>query len=274
MKKNVIIVPTDFSSVAKCAYEHALAIAGHIQGSEVIVLHIIGKEKDQSSAQEKLENFIKEKPAPEGVIVSSATRIGNIFDDIGSFASELSAKLIVMGTHGVKGLQFILGSHAVKVITNSSVPFIVVQERGIGSGYKKIVLPMDMTKEAKQKLSMTISIAKTFGSKVLILHPDEKDPLQKKTITNNVVMAKSDLRAHGVEFEVTVAPEGNFVKNLLSYSAKNQVDLIAIVNSQEAGFPEILAGTDERTIITNEAQIPVMIVNPIKGAYGSSVVFS
>jgi nucleotide-binding universal stress UspA family protein len=168
--------------------------------------------------------------------------VGNIFDDIGSFASELGAKLIVMGTHGVKGFQFILGSHAVKVITNSSVPFIVVQERGIGHGYKKIVLPMDMTKEAKQKLALTISIAKTFGSKVLILHPDEKDPLQKKTIVNNVAMAKADL--------------------------------IAIVNSQEAGFPEILAGTDERTIITNDAQIPVMIVNPIKGMYGGSVVFS
>jgi nucleotide-binding universal stress UspA family protein len=179
-----------------------------------------------------------------------------------------------MGTHGVKGLQFILGSYAVKVITNSSVPFIVVQERGIGQGYKKIVLPMDMTKEAKQKLAMTISIAKTFGSKVLILHPEEKDPFQKKTIDNNVAMAKSDLRSHGVDFEVSVAPEGNFVKNLLSYSAKNQADLIAIVNGQEAGFPEILAGTDERTIITNEAQIPVMIVNPIKGAYGSSVIFS
>jgi hypothetical protein len=121
---------------------------------------------------------------------------------------------------------------------------------------------------------MTISIAKTFGSKVLILHPEEKDPFQKKTIDNNVAMAKSDLRSHGVDFEVSVAPEGNFVKNLLSYSAKNQADLIAIVNGQEAGFPEILAGTDERTIITNEAQIPVMIVNPIKGAYGSSVIFS
>jgi nucleotide-binding universal stress UspA family protein len=274
MKKNVIIVPTDFSVVALCAYEHALTIAGQIPGSEVVVLHIIAKEKDQAAANEKLQAFLKEKHVPQGVTLISATRVGNIFDDIGSFASELGAKLIVMGTHGVKGFQFILGSHAVKVITNSSVPFIVVQERGIGHGYKKIVLPMDMTKEAKQKLALTISIAKTFGSKVLILHPDEKDPLQKKTIVNNVAMAKSDLRDHGVEFEVVVAPDGNFVKNLLSFSANNQADLIAIVNSQEAGFPEILAGTDERTIITNDAQIPVMIVNPIKGMYGGSVVFS
>ncbi|MEY4110022.1 MAG: hypothetical protein RLZZ46_376 [Bacteroidota bacterium] len=274
MKNNVIIVPTDFTSVAKCAMEHALGIAANIPGTEVVALHIIGKEKDQKAAMEKLNTYLSEVSAPQGVSVSAATRTGNIFDDIGGFASELGAKLIVMGTHGLKGFQFILGSHAVKVITNSSVPFIVVQERGIGHGYKKIVLPMDMTKEAKQKLASTISIAKSFKSKVLILHPDEKDPLLKKTVTNNVMMAKADLRDHGIEFEVTMAPEGNFVKNLLNYSAKNNADLIAIVNSQEAGFPEIMAGTDERNIITNEAQIPVMMVNPIKGAYGASVVFS
>jgi hypothetical protein len=40
------------------------------------------------------------------------------------------------------------------------------------------------------------------------------------------------------------------------------------------GFPEILAGTDERQIITNDAQIPTMILNPIKSSIGGSVLFN
>jgi hypothetical protein len=68
--------------------------------------------------------------------------------------------------------------------------------------------------------------------------------------------------------------KGNFVKQFLAYAAAKDADLIAIVNSQEMGFPEILAGTDERQIITNDAQIPAMIVNPIKSSLGGSVLFN
>ena len=67
---------------------------------------------------------------------------------------------------------------------------------------------------------------------------------------------------------------GNFVKQFLAYAAVIDADLIAVVNSQEAGFPEIFAGTDERQIIGNEAQIPTMIVNPIKSSKGGSILFS
>ena len=71
-----------------------------------------------------------------------------------------------------------------------------------------------------------------------------------------------------------IISSGAFVKNMLAYAAAQDIDLIAVVNSQESGFPEILAGTDERTIITNDAQIPVLIVNPVKSGYGNSVLFS
>lgn len=272
--KITIVVPTDFTKVAETAIDHAIGLCKYITNAEVVLLHIIGKEKERVAAEIKIKQQAAELTQSSGIKVGYETRIGNIFDDIGAAASDLKAKLIVMGTHGVKGLQHITGSYAVKVITHSTVPFIVVQERGFRNGYKNLVLPFDLSKDSKQKLSLAINIAKVFNSKVHIIYPQETDQFLMNAVNNNVSLAKSELKLNKIEFDVKMAEErGGFVKQFLSYAAAMDADLIAIVNSQEVGIPEILAGTDERQIITNEAQIPTMILNPIKSSIGGSVLF-
>jgi nucleotide-binding universal stress UspA family protein len=275
IEKVFIVVPTDFTKVADTAVEHAIGLCKSIANSEVVLLHIIGKEKEKASAEVKLKEQSENLTQKTSIKVSFEARLGNIFDDIGAAATDLKAKLIIMGTHGVKGMQHITGSYAVKVITHSTVPFIVVQERGFRDGYNNLVLPFDLSKDSKQKLSLAINIAKVFNSKVHIIYPQESDTFLVNAINNNVSLAKSELRNNKIEFDVKMADEkGNFVKQFLTYAAAKDADLIAIVNSQEMGFPEILAGTDERQIITNDAQIPTMILNPIKSSIGGSVLFN
>jgi nucleotide-binding universal stress UspA family protein len=275
VEKVTIVVPTDFTKVAETAVEHAIGLCKLIANSDIVLLHIVGKEKEKASAEVKLKEQSENLTKHTGIKVSYEARLGNIFDDIGAAATELKAKLIIMGTHGVKGMQHITGSYAVKVITHSTVPFIVVQERGFRNGYKNLVLPFDLSKDSKQKLSLAINIATVFNSKVHIIYPQESDTFLVNAINNNVSLAKNELRNNHIEFDVKMADEkGNFVKQFLAYAAAKDADLIAVVNSQEMGFPEILAGTDERQIITNDAQIPTMILNPIKSSIAGSVLFS
>lgn len=259
---NHFLVPTDFTSVADCALQHAISVAKTVNG-HVTLLHVIGKEAERKTAQTKLAEIASKASAESGVAIESVVKEGNIFDDIGGVAETLGAKLIFMGTHGVKGMQHITGSYAVKVFTNSNVPFVVVQERGIRGGYKNIVLPMDLTKESKQKLDLTIKMAEYFGAKIHIFSQHETDDFIKKSIMLNTNYAKNELQKKGVPFVIQEAKEsGHFVKQLLDYAKNNDADLIAIVNSQERGVHELLHGTDERATITNEAQIPVLVVNP------------
>jgi nucleotide-binding universal stress UspA family protein len=265
VEKVTIVVPTDFTKVAEIAIEHAIGLCKSINNAEVVLLHIIGKEKEKEAAEIKMKIQASELTLSSGIKVGYEARLGNIFDDIGATANELKAKLIIMGTHGVKGMQHITGSYAVRVITHSTVPFIVVQERGFRKGYKNLILPFDLTKDSKQKLSLAINIAKVFNSKVHIIYPQETDSFLVNAINNNVALAKNELKNNQIEFDVKMADEkGNFVKQFLNYAAAKDADLIAVDNIQEMGFPEILAGTEERQIITNDDQIPTMIVNPIK----------
>jgi nucleotide-binding universal stress UspA family protein len=272
---NIFLVPTDFTSVAECAINHAACIAKIVNG-EIVLLHVIAREKERAAAQEKLDKLVAGITAKHNVPVKSIVKEGNIFDDIGGVAETLGAKLIIMGTHGVKGMQHITGSYAVKVITNSSVPFIVVQERNEREGYKKIVLPMDLTKESKQKLDLTIRMANYFKSKVYIFTQMEDDQFLKNAVDRNAGYARNEMKKNGIEYELTTAKEKkDFVKQLNKYSASVDADLIAIVNSHERGVHELLHGTAEREILSNESQIPVMCVNPqnVSSTRVSSVMF-
>jgi nucleotide-binding universal stress UspA family protein len=88
-----------------------------------------------------------------------------------------------MGTHGQHGWQHITGSHALKVITHSTIPFIVVQEKNIKeTGYDDIVVPLDLSKETKQKLAYVANIATYFNSRVHLITPDESDEFLKRQV--------------------------------------------------------------------------------------------
>ncbi len=259
---NQFLIPTDFTAAAECALNHAVSVA-KVVNAEVTLLHIIEKNSDRARAQAKLDEVIRDVKEKQNVTVNSVVKEGNIFDDIGGVAETLGANLIFMGTHGVKGMQHILGSYAVKVITNSAVPFVVVQNRPMRDGYTRIVLPMDLTKESKHKLDLTIRMAGYFKSKIYIFSQFENDEFLSKTIARNTAYAQNEMKKHGIEHEVHAAAEkGNFVKQMISFATGIDADLVAVVNSQERGVHELFSGTAERDIISNEVQIPVMVVNP------------
>ena len=99
----------------------------------------------------------------------------------GRTAAETQANLIIMGTHGMRGLQFITGSRVLRVIMSSDVPFIIVQERTIKpSGYDSIVVPLDLHKETRQKLTLVADMALTFKSKVHLITAMETDEFLTK----------------------------------------------------------------------------------------------
>ena len=192
MTKKKLLVPYDFTEVADSAIEHALVTAKAVD-AEVHVLHVVSKKDGIKEAKEKLDvalEKVKAASAVKGIEVVGHVRVGNIFDDISDVSLELGAELIFMGTHGAHGWQHITGSHALKVVTNSATPFIIVQERKIDiNGYNDIVVPLDLEKETKQKLTLVANMAKYFNSRVHVIIPDETDEYLKHTIRANIVFA-------------------------------------------------------------------------------------
>ncbi len=272
-KKANILVPTDFTAIGNSAVNYASQLA-KILNADIHLLHVVSKDKDIANAKAIL-NKEAEALTKQGITTHTIVETGNIFDDIGKVAERENAKLIIMGTHGVKGMQHIMGSKALKVITNSDVPFVVVQKKPMNEhGFKQIVLPIDFNQEVKQSMVYACEMAKYFNSKIHIVYPLEKDEFILAKITRNIPYTEDYLIEQGISYEISGIEKKDFAKDLVKFAHQNNADLITLINNHENIFT-YFGGSFEQTIIGNEAEIPVMAINHIalKTAYGFSIYF-
>lgn len=272
MKTKNFIVPHDFSEVANKALEHAITTAKHVN-AEVNILHVVAKGKDISEAEAKISSIIA--GIKTDVKLISNVRVGNIFEDIGDFAAEKHAELIFMGTHGTHGWQHVTGSNALKVVTHSSVPFIVVQDKSPkDTGYDDIVVPLDLNKETKQKLAVVADIAKYFNSRVHVITPDETDEFLRHQVKANIKFANKFFSERGIDVTATLAPSSGFDKEIVKHAINVDADLIAFMNLNKNNFFGVISANHESYLINNDAKIPALIINPIEGISSLAVDFN
>lgn len=268
-----LLVPTDFTKVVDYAMDHAMKLA-KAQGAEVHLLHMLSNMDEQEETQRRLEAEMERAKAIESSVpVKAMIREGRVYAGIGTAAEEIGADLIIMGTHGMRGMQFITGSRALRVITNSKIPFIVVQERGLRSnGYHDIVVPMDLQRETRQKLGLVADMAAYFKSKAHVLVPNETDDFLHHQLNDNITFAKKYFGERNIAMDVVVtdAGSGGFLDAVLAYSQKIDADLITVMNMVGSNIFGAIGVPYEEKIITNTAMIPVMLLNPANNTAGTA----
>ena len=126
-----ILIPWDFTEVAENALEHGVKVAKMVD-NDIRLLHIASKsyspeQKDKVNA--RLLKAAEDTEQKYGIKPGSIILEGNIFSAISEYASDSEASMVIMGTHGMKGMQKITGSWALKVIAGSKVPFLVIQDK-------------------------------------------------------------------------------------------------------------------------------------------------
>lgn len=272
MKPN-FLVPMDFTGAADTALKHAINTAQHAD-AEINLLHMCDSKAELKEARERMEKDIA--GIAEDVTIHPVVRMGD-FKDIPQVADELGAELVFMGTHGATGMQRILGSNALKLVTDSTVPFIIVQENSPitdGLGYKKALVTASHNSESKQKIKAVAEISKYFDSEVILQYRDERDESLKIDTATNLVFMKNYLDKHGIKYEVEKSSGKNFNADTIELAEQRGADLITIMNVQM----NTILGTGlfgpnyEQELLMNEAKIPVMIVSPRQGGRFGNVV--
>jgi nucleotide-binding universal stress UspA family protein len=263
--KNPIIVPWDFSDKAEFALEHALNYAA-ISGKEVALLHIVKKSKEIEPAIKKLDEKIEEIKEKYGRPVHAIVKEGSIFTTITEVIEETDATFAVMGTHGMKGMQKVTGSWALKVITGSKAPFIVVQSPPKEREINDIVVPIDFKGENKEKLGWMNFINSLLPSKFHLVYIEEQDRFARKQVIGNIKVAVEYLESKGIEYEINkLGSKGNLAEKTIDFAKVIDAAMIIIMTTKNIGTLDYVMGASEQKIIANEAKIPVMTINPREG---------
>lgn len=254
-----ILVPFDFTSITRTALDHALAYA-KIANASIELFHVVDKERDISDAEHRLSAIVKELLPEDRNRVEPRVKVGTIFKDITKEAQEGDAQLLVMGTHGEKGLQKLVGSNAIKVITSGKFPFIITQGKGPAGTIKRIVLPVNLTKESLQIVDFAAKVAKRFDAEVHIVHEPEEDEWLDKKIRINTAHANNHLTKEGVKHSVATLPgKKSFATEVIEYGAINNADFFAVAHFSESILPQF--DRFSQVLITNPLQLPVLIIN-------------
>ena len=271
-RNNIILVPTDFTPVGQNAIDHAVK-AAEILKFKVVLLHVInretkarfGRKNTGLAVDQHLKEIVKEIKSRSKVKVEYLYRDGSIFDVIGEVATELKANMMILGTHGKKGLQHLLGSYALKVITQSPVPVIVVQKRAIlNHGYKKIVFPIGLYTESRQQVFYAIVTSLLFKSEILIYKQTSNqvaDTTKLNIITSQI---EEEFIKNGVNFTITEAEKhSDFAGQLFDFAVSNSADLMMMMTDSNIENPSFDNSSWSEKLMFNLAQIPVLCINPV-----------
>ena len=263
-----IIVPWDFTEKAEYALLHAVNYAKIIK-KDVILLHIVKKDKEVEPALKRLEEKITEYKKEIEVPLHAMVQAGNIFTTITEVINEHQAILAVMGTHGRKGLQKLLGSWALKVITGSNAPFIVVQAppKETEKQVHEIVVPIDFRIENKQKLTWVNFLNKLFHTKFYLCYVEDPDRIAKKRIYGNIKVAIDFMEEKGINYDIKKLEGSDLADETVEFANKINASMIMITTTRNPKTLDYMFGADEQKIIANKYEIPVMTINPREGFF-------
>jgi len=130
-----ILVPTDFTEPSEHALDWAIQMASRL-GSSITLMHayelpLVGlpdatlvapadiAARIADASRNALDRTL-ERHKDRGVPISAVLREGVAWEEINHVADEIDADLVVLGTHGRKGLaRALLGSTAEKVVRSA-----------------------------------------------------------------------------------------------------------------------------------------------------------
>jgi nucleotide-binding universal stress UspA family protein len=277
-KIDQILVPIDFSESSHNTINHAISIANKSNAS-IHLLHVVSisshifpnlNEKSDTTSLLKgritheLNNLVDELKSTNETINFSAEIIeGSASTGIPEVASKKKVDLVVMGTHGISGVQeFFMGSNAFRVVTAAKCPVLTINNNYSNSDYKKIALPIDSSLHSRDKVSEVTAFAKLYDSKVLIAglitgeHEDEK-----KIFNAKIKQVEEHLTVNGIDFELSIIHGNDIAEMTRSFAQTVGADLIAIMTEQEASTGLFVGPHAQR--IVNQSRIPVLSVTPL-----------
>lgn len=259
MNHNLYLVPHDFTSVGDVALKYAMHLGKRVK-TEIMVVHLVSDASKVAAAKQKLDTLIANFEQIENVVLTSRVEVGSIFEDIGKIAKKEYAQLIIMGTHGATGMQKLFGSYAMKVVTSSNVPFLVVQENTPITDIKRIIVPIDLSKESLQITNVAGDLANMFDAELHVVSEKHTDQILSKKMANRILLVKNQyddrkLTSHFPHLE----GGGSFHKKVQDYAQKMNGDLIALAYHSESILPQF--DKFAQSLITNSMNLPCVIIN-------------
>jgi nucleotide-binding universal stress UspA family protein len=255
-----ILCPIDFSEFSVKAYDYAQSLAWHYKPT-LLLEHVIDSltpmypyyafpnayieicQQLRANAERQLQEFAKTHDR-RGVQPECGVQDGAAADIILNLAEAQGVNLIVMGTHGLRGIDHLtLGSVTEKVLRKAHCPVLAVRkpvhdlvtQAGVPDVIRlqRILYCTDFSDPSEQALDHAVSLAREYKAELILLHVLE-GLAGSADIQNEI--------AKGIEsLEKCISPEtrwncktktvvliGKPYQQIIEFALESQTDLIVM----------------------------------------------
>lgn len=289
-----ILFPADGEGGEADAFEHVLDLA-IAHDAEVHILNVA--DTTQMSATriqgevidtleregERIIEATANRATERGVSTKTEVVQGRPYSTIVEYADARRIDVIVMPTHGRRGLErFLLGSTTERVVRRANVPVLTIRPNGDNGPqypYQNVLVPTDGSNCANQALAMGADVAGVEGSTLHLLSViaiaslgvDVRPDLQLETLEAQaqelIEAGQTFAKEAGIDsVSGTVEYGPSIHQTILTYIEDHSIDLVVLGTHGRTGFDRYVLGSVTEYVIRT-SPIPVLTVRePIQEA--------
>jgi nucleotide-binding universal stress UspA family protein len=281
-----ILFATDFSPASTVALPYATAIARHF-GAKLYLAYVIppdayglipvderdpALENIRAHAEEQMA-AVRATPLLKGLSHEVLVGHGDVWPMLSAMAEKHEINLIVIGTHGRRGVEkMLLGSIAEEILRCAQSPLLMVgPESSVApeteAPLKRILYATNFSPECEPAMHYACALAKEYNAALFFLHVAEdvwQEPLSTRMQAADFFRLR--LTEKHWALEEGVAPEfhvefGVPAEFILEISGKLQIELI-VLGVRGTRFPRVAAHLPGPTAydVVSHARCPVLVI--------------
>ena len=268
-----IIVPIDFSKESLNGLRLALIFANQFK-SNVQMVYVqrvvteIGRvmiEEEHKTAVQNFEKLIDEYASKlhDGLELTYIIKKGKVYREVVNQAAAFEDTAVICSTHGASGFEeFFLGSNAFKIVSATEAPVITIRHGSVPREIRKIVMPIDITSDTRQKVPITTEIAKAFGAEIHVVAVSSNQSDDIVTKLNAYTKQVCDyIKDYDVQFKTAKLNGDNITDIIIEYALDINADMISIMTEQSLSITNFVLGTYAQQMLS-KSPIPVLSVTP------------
>ncbi len=276
-----ILIPTDFSQQSIQAIKYAQVISKNIKSSVHFIYVIEATEQHSRNNPEQQDEFIKKNirlkfenifnTVNEDEEISGYELFiekGKVYDRILETAALINAKLIIMGCNSAGDYKNrFLGSNALRIMRSCPVPVLSSNQHSQLLKFKNIILPIDLSKETKDKLNKAIALAKLDPTIILniITVVFDADEFLINRLGQQLVKVKNNIEKSKVKYTAEIIKSSLGYESLgeiiADYARKIEGDVIMLMTQQEISHTPYFVSSLAQEVI-NISEVPVITIAP------------
>lgn len=260
-ERGTILIPIDFTEQSLLAVKQAYNLAKYTH-SKIILLHTYNKVG--SEMYDELKALTKQTEKESGAPTEFMNIKGDIYVEVPRLAEDLNVTVVIFGIESHMSSKNIIGTSASKMIRECVCPIISIRGKDNKDGCENILLPLDLSRESREKVDVAVQFAHYFGASIRILGvfslSDSEYENQLLAYSNQV---KQYIKDKGISCSVKSIASDNLADTIVEYANKIESDLIVIMNKPTLSIKEFFSGTEAQRVV-DISNLPVMTINPTK----------